>query len=578
VPECQPKNTLIRPAPQSLRAVGALDFQASYGCAPEFAPPRILAFLRRLAAVRTAVVFVVLLSLVISLQRLAGTETAGFGGAADEAAHYVTALMIRDFIIQGMPSAPVAYAERYYLHYPKVAFGIWPPLFHVTGAMWFLLFGPSTTSALMFVALITTLLALCIYLIGLKLFDETTGVVASVWFLLLPAVQSSASMFMMDMLCAALMLVAAVAFGRYLDTARPRYNTLFGLFAAAAVMTKYNAFALALLPLIAVVTARKYAALRTWTFWSPAVIVLALCGWWYASHADLVWYASQPYSTLSDVPRCIARNTRALASTPGWLLLPLVGVGCWLKAIRHTESRNRGTWAALFALMISVWMFHSVLYPTFDTRYLVPAIPAVLMFACAGMHAVLSRVSRPSLRVAMMCLIAAGYVTTTFQVPRKQNLGFEQIADTLVSRGLSEDSPVLVSSEPAGEGAFVAAVAIRDRRPTAIVVRGSKFLASSTWMGIEYHLLYDDDAALLRAIDRARVSHIVIDDAVADSLPHQQQLIHALRSSAEWRRSEWASIHVPARLLLFERVHALPHGRPEIQLDMAYSLGKRLMY
>src|SRR5687768_7793034 len=205
---------------------------------PDLVQATIPALIRRIAVRHTAIMFVALVALTVLLQRFAGAETAGFGGAADEAAHFVTALMIRDYVADGMPASPVAYAERYYLHYPKVAFGIWPPLFHFTAASWMLLFGASSASAMPFVSFVTALFALCIYLLGRKLLGSLTGAAAAVWFLLLPSVQASASMFMMDMLCATLMLLAAYAFGRYLDTGRRRFSELFGLFAAAAVMTK----------------------------------------------------------------------------------------------------------------------------------------------------------------------------------------------------------------------------------------------------------------------------------------------------------------------------------------------------
>src|SRR3974390_765905 len=71
-----------------------------------------------------------------------------FGGYPDEPAHYVTGLMIRDYVASGFPGSPVAYAENYYLHYPKVAFGIWGPLLHFTEAAWTLVFPPSRASML----------------------------------------------------------------------------------------------------------------------------------------------------------------------------------------------------------------------------------------------------------------------------------------------------------------------------------------------------------------------------------------------------------------------------------------------
>src|SRR5579885_2783977 len=47
--------------------------------------------------------------------------------APDAAAHCVTSLMMRYFVARGAPASPVEFAGNYYLHYPCVSFGIWPP-------------------------------------------------------------------------------------------------------------------------------------------------------------------------------------------------------------------------------------------------------------------------------------------------------------------------------------------------------------------------------------------------------------------------------------------------------------------
>src|SRR5258708_23859140 len=68
-----------------------------------------------------------------------------FGGAPDEAAHYVTALMVRDYLLHGLSQPPVAFAENYYMHYPRVAFGHWPPVFYILLACWMTVFSDSRT-------------------------------------------------------------------------------------------------------------------------------------------------------------------------------------------------------------------------------------------------------------------------------------------------------------------------------------------------------------------------------------------------------------------------------------------------
>ena len=89
-----------------------------------------------------------LLVVVTALQIRSGAWHAEFGGHPDEAAHYVTGLMVRDYVAQGFPGSPMAYAAGYYDHYPKVALGNWPPGFYAIQALWTLAFSVSRTSVM----------------------------------------------------------------------------------------------------------------------------------------------------------------------------------------------------------------------------------------------------------------------------------------------------------------------------------------------------------------------------------------------------------------------------------------------
>src|ERR1700680_1452483 len=81
-----------------------------------------------------AVPAILFLFLAIALQYAAGAYRAGFGAYPDEPAHYVTGLMVRDYILHAVGRPPMRFAENYYLHYPAVAFGHWPPVFYVIQA------------------------------------------------------------------------------------------------------------------------------------------------------------------------------------------------------------------------------------------------------------------------------------------------------------------------------------------------------------------------------------------------------------------------------------------------------------
>ena len=87
----------------------------------------------------------------------------------DEAAHFTTGVMTHDYLKNELGSSPLRFAKEFYVRYPKIAFGHFPPTFYVIQAGWYLLFGVSKTSALLLVGLITTILTYIIFQRTLRL-------------------------------------------------------------------------------------------------------------------------------------------------------------------------------------------------------------------------------------------------------------------------------------------------------------------------------------------------------------------------------------------------------------------------
>src|SRR5271170_3607356 len=65
--------------------------------------------------------------LVAAFQFWSGADGAAFGGYADESSHYLSGLMVRDYVARGLPASPLVFATTYYTHMPFVAIGYWPP-------------------------------------------------------------------------------------------------------------------------------------------------------------------------------------------------------------------------------------------------------------------------------------------------------------------------------------------------------------------------------------------------------------------------------------------------------------------
>src|ERR1700722_9448309 len=235
---------------------------------------------RAMGAGHLVAVLAALLLAAIGFQILGNAYGSEFGGYPDESAHFITGLMIRDYIASGFHQGPMRYAENYYLHYPKVAFGMWGPLLHFTEAGWMLVFPPSRITILVLMALITALTAFFLYRALRDEVGTPLAFLTAILFIAVPNVQTYTAMVMSDGLVALMDFLAAMAFARYLDTKDWKYSAQFGVFATLSILTKGNGVALVFLPLFAMIFAGKLGLLKRGSLWVSAIpLILVALPW-----------------------------------------------------------------------------------------------------------------------------------------------------------------------------------------------------------------------------------------------------------------------------------------------------------
>src|SRR5262249_21615267 len=118
--------------------------------------PRVSSTIGRMPTIGFALAQLsVYVAIAIALQYGSGTHLDDFSAYNDEPSHYVTALMVRDYFAAGLPRGPMQFAENFYIHYPKMAMGHWPPAAYSLFAIWMLVFGAGRTSALLLMAVMT---------------------------------------------------------------------------------------------------------------------------------------------------------------------------------------------------------------------------------------------------------------------------------------------------------------------------------------------------------------------------------------------------------------------------------------
>jgi hypothetical protein len=487
-------------------------------------------------------VFLLLFSATIVTQIVSRAWSVELGGdESDEAAHYVTGLMVRDYLAQGVPAGPRRFAEDYYRHYPKIGFGHWPPVFYLVQTAWTLPFGVSRESMMLMMAALSALLGLLLYYEAQRRFGWAPALSAALLMLSLPRLQILSRAVMAELLVALLVWLAISAYGRYLESGDWREAAWFGLWASAAILTKGTAFALALVPLFAVLLTRRWSLLKNPTFWIPLGLVLVLCGPWYALAPDARHEKVLPYGGLSFWPWSLLRTPPQWIAMLGWLPagLFMAGLAERIWALVRTRSVS-GFWVAAVSLMGGLTVLRLFVGVSRNPRTLTLAVPLALLFALHAGSWLARRMPRKAILAGGVLILTAVAGVNIGQVEPKPSRGFVEIAHDVIADPALGKTTMLISSDPFGEGMFIAEMAMHENRPGHVIVRASKALADVGWMGQNYALRYRSPEEVRVYLADEGIGLIVVDDGGGTRMPHRDVLARFLASSPDWAPAEAA--------------------------------------
>lgn len=440
-----------------------------------------------------ALPFLLFLAIVVLIQYFVGAHRAEFGSEPDEAAHYVTGLMVHDYVTHLFPGNPMHFAKDYYEHYPKVALGHWPPMFYVIQSVWTLILSPSRISIMLLMAVLTTGAATILFNFLRAKFGAWKAVAGSLLFLYVPFVQQFASAVMTEIPMTLLLLLAAWCWVRFLETERTRDAVFFGLTSGIAILVKFSGFSLALVPVFTLLMTREFYLLKTRAFWASAIVVAVIAGPWTLGTLKIAreGMAGESFGW-SFTHLAIPFYSNALGQMCGFTILLAALIGLAFMLTRRSLMTTADV--ALGSLLLSIVVFHMLVPTGFEARHLIPAVPALIYFAWLGADWIATQLATPRLPLAktatfVFAFIALVFLATTFRVPHKGYFGFRAAADDLLNSS-KPHATYLVVSDARGEGMFISEVAMREKRPGHFVQRASKKLASSSWSGGAYHLTY----------------------------------------------------------------------------------------
>jgi hypothetical protein len=481
------------------------------------------------------------------------------------------------------------YAENYYLHYPKVAFGHWPPFFYIVQAAWTLLFSPSRASLMLLMAAMTALLSTTLFVVIRREFSFRAGMAVGFVLVSLPIIQQHTRMVMADMLAILLIFLAVLLFARYLDSLKWQDAAWFGVVSCCAILTKGAGFLLAPVSVVSVLLSWRLRLLKRFSFWLPALIVIAFCGPWYllapgSFHqaaglrrgvVEFGWYWDLYVAPL------------VFLKTFGVCLSPFVVAGFVHRVCLPVWNRERlkGIWVAAAALLLSMWILLLAIGPFREYRQMISIVPVSLLFASAGVSWALasfplSRLTsrRQSQLVALVVLVLVA--RWSYGMPSAPYRGFSEVAEQLLVQSRFEESVLLICSDARGEGMLISEVARRERRPGHVVLRGSKVLSSSSWFGESYRLLYSTPAETMGFLRSVPVGLLVLDFNPLPKSDHLQLLEETIRAYPDdWEllgkyRSPRPEDRSRAGILVYRLIGHEKRPPGKIRIDMTARLGK----
>jgi hypothetical protein len=487
-------------------------------------------------------IFLLFLALAVLLQKAGGAFSSEMGHYPDEAAHYITGLMVRDYAASGFPGNPVTFAERFYARFPKVAFGVWPPLFHGVLGVWLLPTPDGRMSALLLMALIMAATAYVLYRCVRPVAGRICGVSIGLLLVLLPISQVVTSTVMADSLVMLTELATAALMARWLRTGSNRDARWVGVAAGLACMTKGNGMAVILAVPLAIALTRRFDLLRKSGIYVGGLIAALLAFGWelYALILDRRISTFNDFSS-AGVRAAFEFSFQFVYNEIGWALCALILLGIMVAA--GSVKRRVGAWAlwaSMGAVGFSVFVFHIAIPHSMDGRYLLAGLAPLMAFLVPGARRIAETPSLTKIaarwRVPLVLLCAlAIFFGFSFRVPKMPRFGFREAAAWLENHPLA-GGRYLVISDSNGEGAFIAEVASRsDRRlPVPLVMRASKLLFVSDWNLSGYRLVYDGPEQALAAIEQMGISYIVMDSTQNLSrLPHWDQVRQMLHQYSD---------------------------------------------
>jgi hypothetical protein len=490
--------------------------------------------------------------------------------------HMLNGVFYKDMMAEMGFFDPRAFAERYYVQYPSLTVGIYPPFFYVVEAFLFTLFGISPTVAKLAVSLFAVAGASVLLRLLRRWFPLWLSVIGSVLFLLQPSVVFAQKNVMLEMPFLSMSIIALY----FLVVATERENRwaafLAPLFSAVAFLTRQSAVFLVPMALVWIILGRNWRLVRSIPFLLGALAGLVVLMPWIILNLTIGrgHLAHLEFGSSNIWTNCLFywKHASEIISLP-ILVLVILGILLVFKYGKQNSFRFALIWAgsALFFLLPMKLA---------EYRYAIGLIPALIILCLHVIHSLKSHLE--SLPQGKKVFIAFVVVLIVFHVTAREVWdspdvrGFDKIADFVCSDRLC----VSVLYDGYHNSNFILHMRMRDEERRVFVFRASKVIFSTRFhIEMGYNELIKDRSAFEGLLTRYSIKYIIQEEKDALGTPANKRL----RKWVQGQRFRVVrkfpildgNLQECGRVLVYEYLDYIRRPLKDIELDMP-SMGGRI--
>lgn len=528
--------------------------------------------------------FPVYLAIAVASQVTAGAYRAELWGYPDEPAHAVTSLMVHDYL-RHPTASPIAFSKAYYLHYPKVAFGHWPPFSYALNAVWLFVAGRSIPALLVLQAILAALTASAIAAFCVREASPLLRLASGAVFLMLAVTRVNVALIMTENLTCLCGLVASLFLVRFLDSGRTRDLAVSAAACVTAIMTHPSGWSLLLVYLGTFLALGRFDLLRRKMFYVIAAAGACIVVPWYAATLYMTRNGPRSWSPAVSAEEFwnILRLYPVVAG-PAVLALAIVGALWTAYALLRRSPALKSEHVVWLFLALHMCVFYPLATAGIEPRRFELALPGILSLAVLGCLRLASRfqgaVWYRRLAPEMLLLLAVALSQgRSFAAYHKPQEGFEDILHVISNDSRLTNAHLLLSLK--ADGPAIASMAFAQSNVSRAVVRAGKMFARVDWSGRQYQLLYATPEEGMKILDRSPVNALVLETATAASTPEHQGLLWQMieRYPARWKllfRFPANRQHGEVLVYLLDEGKRRPNSRVTLHLEP--TLGVPLQY